>query len=196
MSKFLLSVLTALCCIQLAHGSSGHLAQELLLKEEIITEVQKKCPESAKPIKIGIHWGWKDMLREARPLLNSDQAQLAPDPNLVEAYAEYFCQTKRVPHQGHLPARNDVLSYLNVPIIDNGLSAQEAQQASDNDSEDNFGDSLSLNSSKVEETTKSITLVSAFLCGAVVGALGMHSYLLRNAFPSNTSVPKLRRPEL
>lgn len=117
-SQFFLFITLALSFSQVALGSSGRAAKQFILKETIIKAIRSKCPQDSEPIKRGLQWGMKELKREAMPTLRFDQAQVASDPNLVEAYAEYYCQTKVIPKKGELPNPAVISSYLNTPTIE------------------------------------------------------------------------------
>lgn len=190
-TQFLLSSIL-IFYIQLACGSSISVARQVLLKHAIIQEIGVRCSEKSAPIKRAIQWGLKELQHNAAPDLN--RAELVPDPNLVSAYAEYFCDTKKIPERGRLPNESLVSSYAHVPTIGEELAVEEPEQVAFAGEEDNFGDALSMGSSS--EIRKAFISLFTFVSGVIAGAFGMQCYLMRSYIPSNASVTKLRRPEL
>lgn len=101
-------------------GSERHVADDAFLRSAVYKSIRSKCPSKGLQDKLSsLRWGLKERMKQAGAYIHNNglsEDQFKPDPNLVEAYAEYFCKTMKFPSHGKLPPIN-VLEYqqLNYP---------------------------------------------------------------------------------
>ncbi|CAL6339200.1 unnamed protein product [Bathycoccus prasinos] len=101
------------------HADHLFLSKELIMYET----TRRKCYSKATKDKfVGLGWSLKESMKTANSYILShklSEDQFRPDPKIVEAYAEYFCETLRFPHAGKLPG---------LEVLDNTLLESPVQQ--------------------------------------------------------------------
>jgi hypothetical protein len=197
MQTLLLIVLTS-SLFQEALGSDLAITKNAILRSAVYETTRKKCYSSKTKNKFpGLGWSLKEGMQTAKSYLIShklSEDQFRPDPKIVQAYAEHFCETLQFPTHGKLPP----LEVLNIPQLLEDPTQQnsdiELQEISTSELEETQPFRAGLGSYGIVSGQGAFIYAFVFLSGFMMGAFGMQSYSLRNDVSAATK--KLRRPEL
>ena len=99
-------------------GSSLGVGRDAYLRGAIFKSAYSRChTDKNKWGFIGLGWSLKETRKLADEYIQQGKVtedMLKPDPNLVEAYTEYFCRTNKFPLKGKLPNP----SVLNLQVVE------------------------------------------------------------------------------
>ena len=119
----LLLIVSTSTLFQEALGSEHAISKDAFLRTAVYETTRRKCYSKATKDKfVGLGWSLKESMKTANSYILShklSEDQFRPDPKIVEAYAEYFCETLRFPHAGKLPG---------LEVLDNTLLESPVQQ--------------------------------------------------------------------
>ena len=99
-------------------GSPLGIGRDSYLRDAIFKSAHSRCyTDKTKGGFIGLGWYLKESVGHTKEYIQQGivtEDMLKPDPNLVEAYTEYFCRTYKFPLRGKLPNP----SVLNLQVVE------------------------------------------------------------------------------
>ena len=110
----LLLIVSTSTLFQEALGSEHAISKDAFLRTAVYETTRRKCYSKATKDKfVGLGWSLKESMATAKYYMHShklSEDQFIPDPKIVEAYANYFCETLKFPGKGRMPSL-EVLDY-------------------------------------------------------------------------------------
>ena len=106
--RILMLIVSTSTLFQEALGSGHAIAKDAFLRSAVYESTRRKCySHQTKDKFVGLGWSLKESMATAQSYIFKNKLsedQFKPDLRLVEAYAEYFCETLRFPTHGEMPS--------------------------------------------------------------------------------------------